>query len=154
MATEDTVALEVTDKKADLATEVWRLLYRSVEAQQERWRHGFDDLGLTFVQRHFLMELASMPPSSMSTLARRMDVDPSWVTGVIDHLEQRGYVQRRPARHDRRVKLVDLTPEGRQTSEALGRLRDEPPATLLGMPESDLRELLRIMCAAVDRQNT
>ncbi len=142
----------MTDKKTELATQVWRLLLRCLEAQHERWRHGLGDLGLTFVQRHFLMELASMPPSSMSTLARRMEVDPSWVTGVIDHLEQRGYVQRRPAHHDRRVKLVDVTPQGRQTSEALSRLRDEPPATLLGMPESDLRELLRIVYAAVKRQ--
>src|SRR5262249_56048560 len=102
------------------------------------------ELGLTLVQGQFVMELACMPPSSMSTLARRMDVDPSWVTGVIDHLEQRGYVQRRPARHDRRVKLVDLTPEGRQTSEALGRLRDEPPRTLLAMPASSLPDLLPI----------
>jgi len=145
--------IEVTAKKAELATQVWRLLFQCLEAQQERWRQGLGELGLTSVQRHFLMALASMPPSSMSTLARRMEVDPSWVTGVIDHLEQRGYVQRRLAQHDRRVKLVDLTPQGHKASEALGRLRDDPPATLLGMPESDLRELLRILCAAVNRQN-
>jgi DNA-binding MarR family transcriptional regulator len=44
-----------------------------------------------------------------------MDVDPGWVTDIIDKLEQRGDVIRRPSADDRRVKIIELTEKGRET---------------------------------------
>jgi DNA-binding MarR family transcriptional regulator len=109
-------------------------------------------MGLTTVQAHAIIEMANLPPGPMTRLASHLGVDPSWVTGLIDRLEERGDVTRRPSLRDRRVKIVELTPGGQQTRESLYELTYEPPASLLELPEHDLRELLRILGSAVKRE--
>src|SRR5437868_6544361 len=128
----------------EVAAEAWRLLRELLEAQQARWRRGVAERGLTMVQARALMEMADMPPGPMTRLSDRLGVDPSWVTGLVDRLESRGEVARRPSPEDRRVKILELTDAGRQTCEALARLSDGLPAALLDVPEADLRELARI----------
>jgi DNA-binding MarR family transcriptional regulator len=49
---------------------------------------------------------------TMKELARRMSVDPSYVTTIADTLERRGLVRREPSLRDRRMKNLVLTPEG------------------------------------------
>jgi DNA-binding MarR family transcriptional regulator len=73
------------------------------------------EMGLSPVQGHFVDELARMPPGPMSQLVTRMKVDPGWVTDIIDKLEQRGDVIRKPSPDDRRVKIIELTDKGRET---------------------------------------
>jgi len=127
-----------------IAARAWRLLRDLLAAQETRWRRGLAERGLTVVQAHALMEMAEMPPGPMTRLADRLGVDPSWVTGLVDRLQARGDVDRRPSTEDRRVKIVELTEAGRATRQALLRLTYEPPRELLELPEEDLRELLRI----------
>jgi len=98
------------------------------------------------------MEMAELPPGPMTKLAERLGVDPSWVTGLVDRLQARGDVARRPSADDRRVKIVELTSAGRETWRSLLRLANEPPPALLELPEEDLRELLRIAGEALQRQ--
>jgi DNA-binding MarR family transcriptional regulator len=88
----------------------------------------------------------------MSRLAEGLGVDPSWATGLVDRLQARGEVARRPSPEDRRVKIVELTGAGWETSRALLRLSGEPPPGLLDLPEGDLRELVRIVDDARQRQ--
>jgi len=64
---------------------------------------------------HFLDEIVKMPPGPMSKLVARMEVDPGWVTDIVDKLEARGDVVRRLSHEDRRVKIIELTPKGRRT---------------------------------------
>ena len=129
----------------EIAARVWRLLRDLLEAHQALWRRGLAERGLTMVQANALMVMADMPPVPMTKLADRLGVDPSWVTGLVDRLQTRGEVVRRPSPDDRRVKIVELTGAGRETSQALLRLTTEPPRELLELPEADLRELLRIV---------
>jgi DNA-binding MarR family transcriptional regulator len=140
------------DSAADLAAEVWRLLAELKDMAHRRWQRGLSDMGLTTVQANAIMEMANLPPGPMTRLASHLGVDPSWVTGLIDRLEERGDVARRPSLRDRRVKIVELTPGGRLTRESLYGLTYEPLASLLELPEDDLRELLRILGTAVKRQ--
>jgi DNA-binding MarR family transcriptional regulator len=130
--------------EAGVAPEAWRLLRSLLVAQQARWRRGLEQKGLTTVQAHALMQMAEAPPGPMSRLADRLGVDPSWVTGLVDRLEQRGEVARRASPDDRRVKIVELTGAGRDTCADLARLAGEPPPELSELPEEDVRHLLRI----------
>ena len=70
----------------------------------------------------------------MSSLAGKLFCDDSNVTGIVDRLEARGLIERRPAEHDRRVKLLGLTPEGERACRAIAvdaddssRRRRSPP---------------------------
>src|ERR1700752_4170254 len=55
----------------------------------------------------------------MKDLAQRIGCDASFVTAVADALERRGLARREPAEHDRRVKMLVLTPEGIAAKERL-----------------------------------
>ena len=101
-------------------------------------------MGVTPVMGHFLDELAKMPAGPMSQLVARMEVDPGWVTDIIDKLEARGDVVRRPSTEDRRVKIIQLTERGRRTWQEIQDLMDTPPPEVNDLPEEDLKALLRI----------
>ena len=98
-----------------MSQKAWRLLMKVAERQMDEVGRRLTEMGLSPVQGHFLDELARMPPGPMSQLVARMDVDPGWVTDIIDKLEQRGDVIRRPSADDRRVKIIELTEKGRET---------------------------------------
>jgi MarR family transcriptional regulator, organic hydroperoxide resistance regulator len=56
---------------------------------------------------------------TMKELARRMHVDPSFVTMIADTLEQRGLARREPNATDRRLKNLVLTAEGMELKRRL-----------------------------------
>ena len=62
--------------------------------------------------------------------------------GIVDRLEKSGLAERRVVPHDRRVKLVVLTPRGVKTKTELMEEFLTPPAELLDMDQRDLDALL------------
>lgn len=58
---------------------------------------------------------------SMSDFSRSMDVPPASATAMIDRLTAQGLVERGPSEQDRRVVLVRLTEQGRQTVQEVNR---------------------------------
>ena len=58
-------------------------------------------------------------PRSMRFLAEAHRCDASNITGLVDRLEGRGLVQRRPDPNDRRVTLVERTREGDRIRQRL-----------------------------------
>ncbi|MFJ9576918.1 MarR family winged helix-turn-helix transcriptional regulator [Streptomyces sp. NPDC101191] len=80
--------------------------------------------GLTPTQAKLLAQLDG--PLPMRALATLLVCDASNVTGIVDRLEARGLVRREPAPHDRRVKNVVVTDDGRET---VRRLREEMQTT-------------------------
>jgi MarR family transcriptional regulator, lower aerobic nicotinate degradation pathway regulator len=75
--------------------------------------------GVTPVQYAALQTVGNQPGIDQRTLARTIAQDTSTTAGVVDRLEARGLLQRRPAPGDRRVRQLTLTPEG---AELLGQL--------------------------------
>src|SRR5688572_18706732 len=65
-------------------------------------------------------------PRPMGELAAMMGCDNSNMTGIVDRMEERGLVRRAPAEGDRRVKLIDLTEEGRRVRGEVARRMAEP----------------------------
>jgi DNA-binding MarR family transcriptional regulator len=53
-------------------------------------------------------------PVGPGELARRLDVTTAAATGLVDRLERRGHVERRPHEQDRRRTTVEVTPSGRE----------------------------------------
>ncbi|MFG3045979.1 MarR family winged helix-turn-helix transcriptional regulator [Streptomyces sp. NPDC048202] len=98
-----------------------------------------------------LLSLLALQPLPMRKLAHRLKCEPSNVTGIVDRLETRGLVERRPDPADRRIKLAAATDEGlrvaRELREGL-RFAREPLAGLSTAERSSLRDLLRRMLDA------
>ncbi|MEU6080395.1 MarR family transcriptional regulator [Streptomyces sp. NPDC047108] len=87
-------------------------------------------------------------PLPMRRIAERVGAEPSNLTGVIDRLQARGLVERRPDPNDRRVKLLATTEAGEAAAKDLqGRLcfASDPLVALGDDQRRELRDLLRLM---------
>ncbi len=97
-----------------------------------------------------LLSLLLLGPLPMRKLAQKLKCEPSNVTGIVDRLESRGLVERRPDPADRRVKVAAATEEGRQVARHLREglhFAREPLAGLSEEERRSLRDLLRRMLA-------
>lgn len=79
---------------------------------QVDWKDLLRDLELTDAQMDALWRLSGEPPMTAGRLADRLGCDASTATAMVDRLERHGLVRRRPHATDRRVKILELTPEG------------------------------------------
>src|SRR5437667_9076539 len=93
------------------ACRAWQLLVKFFFAQREHLPWG-NELDLSPVQCHVLHLIEPERPLPMGRLADTLGCDASNVTGLVDRLEARGLVRRRPSAYDRRVKVLLLTPAG------------------------------------------
>jgi DNA-binding MarR family transcriptional regulator len=64
-----------------------------------------------------LLALLEDGPMALSQVARKIMVNSSTLTGIIDRLEQKGLVTRTRTSPDRRVITIELTEEGRKVAE-------------------------------------
>src|SRR4029453_4855347 len=86
----------------------------------------------------------------MGRLADTLRWDASNVTGLVDRLEARGLVQRRPSADDRRVKVIQLTPTGSRLRAQLLKRMTGGSCALSRLSASEQRSLVRILEALVD----
>ncbi|MFJ9628188.1 MarR family winged helix-turn-helix transcriptional regulator [Streptomyces sp. NPDC101175] len=135
-------------RRADPVTlEVVELIGDVVARFYEDYEAAAGDHSLTGAQAR-LLSLLSLEPLPMRKLAQKLKCEPSNVTGIVDRLEARGLVERRPDPADRRVKLAATTDEGRRVARSLReslRFAREPLAGLSDDERSTLRGLLRRM---------
>jgi len=103
-----------------------------------------EGMGLSRVMAQFLGAVCQSPPGPTNQLATRFGVDPGWVTDIVDRLEARGQLVRRPSTEDRRVKILEVTDTGRETVRQMEALFATPPPELLDAPREDLLALVRI----------
>ena len=107
-----------------------RLLEISLLVQDDMSR-AFAGTGLTASRTHLLWELQRLGPSSQRALADALAVSPRNVTGLVDALEQTGYLVRTPHPTDRRTTLVRLTEQGESTMAQMERDRRTLAADLV-----------------------
>ncbi|MEU7578949.1 MarR family transcriptional regulator [Streptomyces sp. NPDC041068] len=135
-----------------LTLEVVELIGTVVGRYHEEYEEAAAEHALTGAQARVL-GLLSLEPMPMRLVARKMKCEPSNITGIVDRLEARGLVERRPDPADRRVKLAAPTAEGvrvaRSLRESLNFAR-EPLAELSREERLSLRGLLRRMLGEVE----
>src|SRR5512142_349810 len=92
--------------------DAWQMLVRFFFAHRGHIPTLAADLELSPAQCHVLHRIEPGKAVAMGHVAERLACDASNVTGLIDRLESRGLVRRRPSDADRRVKVLVLTPTG------------------------------------------
>ena len=133
---------------AELASEAWVLLQRIAFSQRPAFVAVAREFDL--LPQHVIALRSLDRPIPMSELARLLACDNSNVTGIIDRLEERGLAERRNAAHDRRVKLVALTPEGKRLKEGIEARMAEPPPPIEALSRQDQRALRDILRRAAE----
>ena len=126
------------------AERVWQMLVALVMESRGDWRRQASEAtGLPFSRVRALRRLQEQE-RSLGELAADMGTDAPAATVIVNDLEERGLVKRRPHPDNRRSKLVSLTAEGRKRVAALRKVSDAPPPTLASLPEAELAQLRRI----------
>jgi DNA-binding MarR family transcriptional regulator len=96
-----------------------------------------------------LLTLADHEPASQQQAAERMGVDRTTMVALLDGLEAKGLVTRRPQAGDRRRNVVELTGKGQDTLERGVRASDEAERVLLSPLAPEERPVLRRMLQAI-----
>jgi MarR family transcriptional regulator, organic hydroperoxide resistance regulator len=141
------VAIETKSSRAEgeqaLAKETWGLFQRIFFSQRPRMMSVYREFDL--VPPHVIALQSLDEPKPMGELAKILVCDSSNVTWITDRLEERGLVERRAAEHDRRVKLLVLTPKGRRLRKELEARLSEPPAAFEALSAEDQRALREVL---------
>lgn len=110
-------------REAERVTVTVRALYRLVCRSFDR---EIAESGLTMPQVGAIEELTREDGLSLKELSNRMGLSHSTVSGIIDRLERKGLVGRRPDPDDRRYSRIFLS------EEVKGYVRDVVPTRTLG----------------------
>ena len=132
------------------ACAAWQLLMRLFLTQRAALPPLAAELELSPAQCHVLHLIEPGRPLPMGQLAETLSCDASNVTGLVDRLESRGLVRRRPSTEDRRVKVLELTATGSRLRAQLLDRMTTPPATLRRLSVREQRALVEILTRLVE----
>jgi DNA-binding MarR family transcriptional regulator len=127
------------------ARRTWQLLSEVGLSLRATWTGLAAEFDLTPMQALALKRLEPDTPLPMNTLADVMICDASNVTGIVDKLEARGLIERRPLEHDRRVKMLAVTKRGEELRRRFMERSSEPPPTILKLSSDDQRLLSEVL---------
>lgn len=111
-------------------------------------------LDLNFSQFRVLKALSACEKTTSSELARQVDHDAGALTRMLDRLQEKGYVRRKPRDDDRRVVDICLTDAGRMLWTTIRKCADEVSALALSnlntAERDQLLNLLKRVQATLD----
>jgi MarR family transcriptional regulator, 2-MHQ and catechol-resistance regulon repressor len=113
-------------QKVPTGVHTWLILWKATRAVQARALRSIEEAELCASDFGVLETLLHKGPLPVNTLGRKLLLTTGSITTAVDRLAKRGLVERKDEPSDRRVRLVDLTPEGRQLIEpAFARHEDD-----------------------------
>jgi DNA-binding MarR family transcriptional regulator len=109
---------------------------------------------LTPVQYAALVAIRTHPGIDATRLSAVIAFDRSTLGSVIERLEAKQYIERKPARVDKRVKLLHLTKKGSGLLRNIVPLVDRAQARMLQpLKQADRKTLLALLTQLVDLNN-
>ena len=127
------------------ACEAWRLLVKFFFTQRADLPMLAAKFELSPAQCHVLHLIEPDRPIPMGRLAEALACDASNVTGLVDRLESRGLVRRRPSAEDRRSKVLELTPAGVRLRSIVLQHMTTPPKILHRLSADEQRALVKML---------
>jgi MarR family transcriptional regulator, organic hydroperoxide resistance regulator len=126
----------------DRSVRVWLRLIRLEARMQAAVSDRLRAIGVSIPQCDVLTTLTEQEGVSQQELAKRLYVTKGNISGLIDRLEEAGFVERRSTASDRRQHAIYLTDAGRRTAEQALAVQLKWIASTLGrMPEPALEAL-------------
>ena len=117
------IALPETGETVDLVEQILEQLEPLIARQRGAVaRHGCLR-AISSTHLHVLYLLETEGPMPMGRLAELLDVSLPNVTGIVDRMAERGFVERGRDGDDRRVVTLTVTESGRETVEEIDQIR-------------------------------
>jgi DNA-binding MarR family transcriptional regulator len=142
-------------EKADIAREAWERMRELTHDPQvlEKLHVLADQAGIIPGAAKALRFLSGPEPVPMRKLAAYLHCDNSYITTIVDSLEEAGVARREPHPTDRRIKVIVLTESGRRLAELAREAIGNPPRAFeaLSAVETELlRDLMRKLAQSAD----
>jgi DNA-binding MarR family transcriptional regulator len=127
------------------ADRVWNGLVSLVMDTRQDWRRRVvEATGLPFGRVRALKRLYD-GPLALHELAEAMTVDAPAATVAVNDLVKRGLVVRKPHPTNGRLKLVSLTPKGREVVARVKAVTEDAPAAFASLSSAELAALERVL---------
>jgi len=135
-------------------------LNRNINRTLRHEFHGLmQDSGFTFPQLSVISILAKNGKQKVSDISEKMGLSDSTVSGILDRLEQKGIIERKRNKDDRRVVKIYLSNGSQEIFQEFHRKREEYFARLLKeLSEQEINDIIngleilnRVVC---DKKNT
>jgi DNA-binding MarR family transcriptional regulator len=131
------------------------LLKHAYFALEQRTDAALADVGVTARDLGVLRVIAGGEAQSQQKVAAVLGVDRTSMVALVDALERRGIVARRPSEQDRRRNIVELTDEGRDVFRRAEHRYDEAERAFTSMlgdaGAAELRRALRAVLGGNSR---
>ena len=127
------------------ACEAWQLLVKFFFSQRADLPSLTAQFELSPAQCHVLHLMEPGESVSMGMIAEALACDASNVTGLVDRLEARRLIRRRPSAEDRRVKVLELTPAGTRLRSTVLRKMTRPPDIFGRLSEKEQHALVQML---------
>jgi len=106
---------------------------------------------LTCLQYSALTRIRERPGIDVTRLSEIMEFDRSTLGGVMERLELKGYVRRRATPEDKRIKLLEVTKQGRMLLDKIQPSVERAQRRILdGLSSEDQKTLLRFLTRLVE----
>jgi len=136
------------DTTAVEALAALRIAGKSLRMMQERWAETHD---LSEGRLGVMFRLFRVGDCHLGDLADELASTPRNITGLVDHLERDGLVERVPDSQDRRSVRARLTPAGRERIESIWKEGLEHQFEVVqGMSKDDLAQLRHLCLQLVE----
>ena len=154
MGTHAKVALLEPGKHADeprcFAGNLAWLLYRAHWALASELTAALAPLGVS-ARGYHVLRAALSGDRTQSEIAEMVGLDKTTMVVTVDELEEAGLAERRPAPHDRRARIVGVTPAGKSRVAAADQVKERVQADVLGeLPARDRKALLEALGKLVE----
>jgi DNA-binding MarR family transcriptional regulator len=119
----------------------------------QRFGERLKPLGFAPYHAGILRMLARSPGMSQQELAKTLGMHASHMVGIVDELEDRGLLERKPSEADRRVYALHLTQKGLQSLSSIGGVaREHSHSLLAALTESQQAQLAELLEAIAEEQ--
>ena len=92
-----------------------------------------------------LRYLSSTEPTPMRQLAANLHCDTSYITTIVDNLEEAGVARRQAHGTDRRIKVVVLTDAGQVLADRMADVMGSPPPAFNTLDDEETATLRRLL---------
>ena len=92
----------------------WLVLGKAFQAASKHFYAGLEETGIDDTDFRILEALLNKGPLPVNTIGPKVNLTPGSISVAVDRLFDKGLVTRVESREDRRVRVVSLTPKGKE----------------------------------------
>ncbi len=142
------------DKTSDLTTMPGHLIRRAHQISSAIFMEECAEQNLTPIQFACLQQLSGQSGLDATRVAAAIAVDRSTLGDVLERMEGRDWIARRPSPEDRRIKLLYITAKGEALLDAVAPAVEATQRRLLApLAASDRDVFIRLLAQLVEGNN-